>query len=170
MIKHLVQKIAQTIIPQTQTTEDTLKDKRMISLLEYASKTEFEMYEQAKDQEEYFHLLAERIYKIQKDLEDRRNARKNQQQQQPGMTASTVGGQQSNIFNTSSFPANNNKFNKYDPDFLSGNEAPPNKVAPFTTNTPQLNNYQNNKIPIFVSILVSNHSFNLIPLSSFQAK
>ena len=160
MRKHLVQKIAQTIIPTTQTTEDTLKDKRMISLLEYASKTEFEMYEQAKDQEEYFHLLAERIYKIQKDLEDRRNAKKNQQQ--PGMMNATTTGQQQQLQNNNFYNPNNNSpfsnirnINKYDPDFLSGNEAPPNKVAPFTTNpsSQQINsNFQGSKLPIFVSL------------------
>ena len=67
MRKHLVQKIIQTIFP----TQDhnIYRDPRLSNLVNYAIKTECEMYEQAKDQEEYFHLLAERIYKIQKEFE-----------------------------------------------------------------------------------------------------
>jgi E1A/CREB-binding protein len=73
MRKHLVQKIIQTIFP----TQDhnIYKDPRLANLVGYAVKTECEMYEQAKDQEEYFHLLAERIYKIQKEFEDKQRSR-----------------------------------------------------------------------------------------------
>lgn len=73
MRKHLVQKIIQTIFP----TQDhnIYKDPRLANLVGYAVKTECEMYEQAKDQEEYFHLLAERIYKIQKEFEDKQKTR-----------------------------------------------------------------------------------------------
>ena len=144
MRKHLVHKVVQTILPTTSTFDETFKDKRMASLIDYATKTEFEMYEQAKDQEEYFHLLAERIYKIQKDLEDRRNAKKNQVPQNLG---------QANFSNNNSFPNNNNNKFKYDPDCLPSNEAPPNKVAPFTTNSnTQINSNFNPKIPILVSL------------------
>lgn len=73
MRKHLVQKIIQTIFP----TQDhnIYKDPRLANLVQYAVKTECEMYEQARDQEEYFHLLAERIYKIQKEFEDKQRTR-----------------------------------------------------------------------------------------------
>ena len=75
MRKHLVQKIIQTIFP----TQDhnIYRDPRLSNLVNYAIKTECEMYEQAKDQEEYFHLLAERIYKIQKEFEDKQRMSRN---------------------------------------------------------------------------------------------
>ena len=105
MRKHLVQKIIQTIFP----TQDhnIYRDPRLSNLVGYAVKTECEMYEQAKDQEEYFHLLAERIYKIQKEFEDKQRTRNNsrntaaagagangqqQQQQQAGNPNTPAGG------------------------------------------------------------------------------
>ena len=63
MRKHLVKKIIQTIFPTYD--HNIYSDPRLSNLVKYAIKTECEMYEQAQDQEEYFHLLAERIYKIQ---------------------------------------------------------------------------------------------------------
>ncbi len=73
MRRHLVQKIIQTIFP----TQDhnIYKDPRLANLVNYAVKTECQMYEEAHDQEEYFHLLAERIYKIQKEFEDKQRSR-----------------------------------------------------------------------------------------------
>ncbi len=69
MRKHLVQKIIQTIFPTHD--HNIYRDPRLSNLVNYAIKTECEMYEQAKDQEEYFHLLAVRIYRIQKEFEER---------------------------------------------------------------------------------------------------
>jgi len=74
MRKHLVQKIIQTIFPTHD--HNIYRDPRLSNLVNYAIKTECEMYEQAKDQEEYFHLLAERIYKIQKEFEDKQRMSK----------------------------------------------------------------------------------------------
>ncbi len=122
MRNHLVQKIITALIPITDT--GAVRDKRIINLANYARRVENETFEIANNQEEYFHKLAEKIYKIQKELEDRREKKRLQDMQLAAQISSTTG-------QTSSTNDYNGKIHST-MDTMAGNHGPPNRTAPLT--------------------------------------
>jgi len=73
--EHLVKKLVSAIFPTTDSNERNSNDDRIKKLYNFARKVEEYMYTKANTREEYYHMLAEKIYKIQKELEAKRRAR-----------------------------------------------------------------------------------------------
>ena len=53
-----------------------LQDPRIVKLIQYAMKVEKAMFETATSREEYYQLLAEKIHRIHKELEERRKVKR----------------------------------------------------------------------------------------------
>ncbi|CAF1347884.1 unnamed protein product [Adineta steineri] len=120
MRNHLVQKMITALIPITYT--GAVRDKRIINLANYARRVENETFEVATNQEEYSNKLAERIHKIQKELEDRREKKRLQDMQLAAQISSTTG----QISSTNGY---NGKIHSTI-DTMVGNHGPPNRAAP----------------------------------------
>ncbi|CAF0752695.1 unnamed protein product [Didymodactylos carnosus] len=123
MRNDLVQKIISALIPTADINVSW--DERMINLANYAQRIENETYDISNNQEEYFHKLAEAVYKIHKDLEDRRERIRQleQQQQQTGKTITTT------LSSTSYTDPLSSGHNIGLTDGLAGEHGPPNDAA-----------------------------------------
>ncbi len=75
---HLVKKIVSALLSTVQQDGRSLPPDRLSAVTSYAQQTEAETFNTALNHEEYFHRLAERIYKIQKDYEEKQMLKKQQ--------------------------------------------------------------------------------------------
>ena len=75
---HLVKKIVAALLNTVQQDGRALPPDRLSAVTSYAQQTEAETFNTATSHEEYFHRLAERIFKIQKDYEEKQMLKKQQ--------------------------------------------------------------------------------------------
>uniref|UniRef100_A0A183BZA0 histone acetyltransferase n=1 Tax=Globodera pallida TaxID=36090 RepID=A0A183BZA0_GLOPA len=74
---HLVGKLVKAIFPYPDAA--AVRDHRIRDLLFYARKVEKDMFEAANDKEAYYHMVADKIYMLQKELQEKKNQRREAQ-------------------------------------------------------------------------------------------
>jgi E1A/CREB-binding protein len=79
MRQHHVKELVETLFPNPH----AVQDQRVSSLIQYAMKVEKAMFEMATSRDEYYQLLAEKIYRIRKELEERRQRKLEMDQERP---------------------------------------------------------------------------------------
>ena len=77
--KKLVENIKRRLVPPNISEARSRGDTRINSIIEYAIKVEGGIYERANNPDEYFHTAAENIYKITKNIDEKRKMRGAQQ-------------------------------------------------------------------------------------------
>ncbi|KAA3680711.1 E1A/CREB-binding protein [Paragonimus westermani] len=120
---HVVRRIVRFIFPFPDPA--AYNDHRMRNLIEYARKVEREMYSTATDMDHYFNLLAQKCYKIHRELEEKRKSRQ---------SSSDTSVSSSSVLTTNTSPSGSSRFSQ-SPSVLS-NQLPVSSapsVIPTTT-------------------------------------
>ncbi|CAF0772590.1 unnamed protein product [Adineta steineri] len=97
---HLVKKVTSALLGTIQQDSHSLNPDRVAAITNYAQKTEADAYNAATSHEDYFQRLAERIYRIQKEYDEKQSLKRQQ-----ATTITSI-------------------------DRLAGEQGPPNRIAP----------------------------------------
>ncbi|GAA31548.2 E1A/CREB-binding protein [Clonorchis sinensis] len=143
---HVVRRIVRFIFPFPDPA--AYNDPRMRNLIEYARKVEREMYSTATTMDHYFRLLAERCYKIHRELEEKRKSRQSNSDVTAVSSKSAV--------TTTTSPSGTSNFNQS----LS---ALSNQLALATTPTPSVTSAASR-----VACTVTNGTSTSIPSDGFE--